>query len=156
MKLIVGLGNPDRRYRHTRHNVGWEVIDRVGRRLGIAVDQEDGWATVGGGAVGRRRVLLAKPQTYVNLSGSAVADLRRRHRVKLEDLVVVVDDLDLPLGRLRLRPGGSHGGRNRLASIISPRRRRRSPPVWEGVAPAPVRNDISLILITACPRPVRS
>src|SRR2546426_419213 len=74
MKLIVGLGNPDRRYRHTRHNVGWEVIDRVGRRLGIAVDQEDGWATVGGGAVGRRRVLLAKPQTYVNLSGSAVAE----------------------------------------------------------------------------------
>ncbi len=118
MKLIVGLGNPDRRYRHTRHNVGWEVIDRVGRRLGIAVDQEDGWATVGGGTVGRRRVLLAKPQTYVNLSGTAVADLRRRHRVKLEDLVVVVDDLDLPLGRLRLRPGGSHGGHNGLRSII--------------------------------------
>src|SRR2546426_6751465 len=116
MKLIIGLGNPDRRYRHTRHNVGWEVIDRVGRRLGIAVDQEDGWATVGGGAVGRRRVLLAKPQTYVNLSGSAVADLRRRLRVKLEDLVVVVDDLDLPLGRLRLRPGGSHGGHNRRSS----------------------------------------
>src|SRR2546426_10872953 len=110
MKLIIGLGNPDRRYRHTRHNVGWEVIDRVGRRLGIAVDQDDGWATVGAGTVGRRRVLLAKPQTYVNLSGTAVADLRRRHRVKLEDLVVVVDDLDLPLGRLRLRPGGSHGG----------------------------------------------
>ena len=118
MKLIIGLGNPDRRYRHTRHNVGWEVIDRVGRRLGIAVDQEDGWATIGGGTVGRRRVLLAKPQTYVNLSGTAVADLRRRHRVKIEDLVVVVDDLDLPLGRLRLRPGGSHGGHNGLRSII--------------------------------------
>jgi len=118
MKLIIGLGNPDRRYRHTRHNVGWEVIDRVGRRLGIAVDQDDGWATVGAGTVGRRRVLLAKPQTYVNLSGTAVADLRRRHRVKIEDLVVVVDDLDLPLGRLRLRPGGSHGGHNGLRSII--------------------------------------
>jgi len=63
-------------------------------------------------------VLLAKPQTYVNLSGTAVADLRRRHRVKLEDLVVVVDDLDLPLGRLRLRPGGSHGGHNGLRSIV--------------------------------------
>ena len=118
MKLIIGLGNPDRRYRHTRHNVGWEVIDRLGRRLGIAVDQEDGWAIVGSGTVGRRRVLLAKPQTYVNLSGTAVADLRRRHRVKIEDLVVVVDDLDLPLGRLRLRPGGSHGGHNGLRSII--------------------------------------
>src|SRR2546422_10092571 len=117
MKLIIGLGNPDRRYRHTRHNVGWEVIDRVGRRLGIAVDQDDGWATVGG-TVGRRRVLLAKPQTYVNLSGTAVADLRRRHRVKIEELGVVVDDLALPLGRLRLRPGGSHGGHNGLRSII--------------------------------------
>src|SRR2546422_9035984 len=118
MKLIIGLGNPDRRYRHTRHNVGWEVIDRVGRRLGIAVDRDDGCATVGAGTVGRRRVLLAKPQTYMNLSGTAVADLRRRHRVKIEDLVVVVDDLDLPLGRLRLRPGGSPGGHNGRRSII--------------------------------------
>src|SRR3989449_9444576 len=108
----MGLDTTELRNSPPRHNVGWEVIDRVGRRLGIAVDQEDGWATVGGGTVGRRRVLLAKPQTYVNLSGTAVADLRRRHRVKLEDLVVVVDDLDLPLGRLRLRPSGSHGGRD--------------------------------------------
>ena len=118
MKLIIGLGNPDRRYRNTRHNVGWEVIDRLAHRLGIAVNQEDGWATVGSGTVARRRVLLAKPKTYVNLSGTAVADLRRGHRVKVADLLVVVDDLDLPLGRLRLRPGGSHGGHNGLRSII--------------------------------------
>src|SRR2546425_5071523 len=127
MKLIIGLGNPDRRYRHTRHNVGWEVIDRVGWRLGIAVDQEDGWATVGGGTVGRRRVLLARPQTYVNLSGTAVADLRRRHRVKVEDLVVVVDDLDLPLGRLRLRPGGSHGGHKGVRFLLEAPGRRSLP-----------------------------
>lgn len=118
MKLIVGLGNPDRRYQHTRHNVGWEVIDRLARRLGVAVDQEDGWAIAGTGKIGRHRVLLAKPQTYVNLSGTAVSHLLRRHRVKLQDLVVIVDDLDLPLGRLRLRPGGSHGGHNGLRSII--------------------------------------
>ncbi len=118
MKLIVGLGNPDRRYQHTRHNVGWEVIDRLARRLGVAVDQEDGWAIVGSGKIGRHRVLLAKPQTYVNLSGTAVSHLLRRHRGKLQDLVVIVDDLDLPLGRLRLRPGGSHGGHNGLRSII--------------------------------------
>lgn len=118
MKLIVGLGNPDRRYQHTRHNVGWEVIDRLAHRLGVAVDQEDGWALVGSAKVGRHRVFLAKPQTYVNLSGAAVAHLRRRHRVHLDDLAVIVDDLDLPLGRLRLRPGGSHGGHNGLRSII--------------------------------------
>ncbi len=118
MKLIVGLGNPDRRYRHTRHNVGWEVIDHAARRFSAAVDQEDGWALVGGAKIGRHRILLAKPQTYVNRSGMAVADLRRRHRVKLEDLLVIVDDLDLPPGRLRLRAGGSHGGHNGLRSII--------------------------------------
>src|SRR2546426_9780704 len=136
MKLIIGLGNPDRRYRHTRHNVGWEVIDRVGRRLGIAVDQDDGWAAVGG-TVGRRRVLLAKPQTYVNLSGTAVADLRRRYRVKIEDLVVVVDDLDLPLGRLRLRPGGSHGGHNGLRSILDALGGGGFPPLRVGNGRAP-------------------
>ena len=118
MRLIIGLGNPDRRYRQTRHNIGWEVIDRVARRLGVAVDQEEGWAIAGGGTIGRQRVLLAKSQTYVNLSGTAVADLRRRHRLKLSDLLVIVDDLDLPLGRLRLRPGGSHGGHNGVRSII--------------------------------------
>src|SRR5436309_15306680 len=107
MKLIIGLGNPDRRYRNTRHNVGWEVIDRLAHRLGIAVNQEDGWATVGGGTVARRRVVLAKPKTYVNLSGTAVADLRRGQRVKVADLLVVVDELDRPRGRSRLRPGGS-------------------------------------------------
>ena len=148
MKLIVGLGNPDRRYRHTRHNVGWEVIDRVGRRLGIAVDQEDGWATVGGGAVGRRRVLLAKPQTYVNLSGSAVADLRRRHRVKLEDLVVVVDDLDLPLGRLRLRPGGSHSGHNGLRSIIDALRSDAFPRLRVGIGRPPEGMDPAQFVLT--------
>src|SRR2546425_7540537 len=148
MKLIVGLGNPDRRYRHTRHNVGWEVIDRVGRRLGIAVDQEDGWATIGGGTVGRRRVLLAKPQTYVNLSGTAVADLRRRHRVKLEDLVVVVDDLDLPLGRLRLRPGGSHGGHNGLRSIVDALGGDAFPPLRGGIGRAPGGMDPAPFVLT--------
>src|SRR2546426_9209605 len=137
MMLMVAVATPDRAKGASRHNVGWEVIDRVGRRLGIAVDQEDGWATVGGGAVGRRRVLLAKPQTYVNLSGSAVADLRRRHRVKLEDLVVVVDDLDLPLGRLRLRPGGSHGGHNGARSIIDTLRGGAVPPLRGGIGRAP-------------------
>jgi PTH1 family peptidyl-tRNA hydrolase len=118
MKLIVGLGNPDRRYRRTRHNVGWEVIDRTARRWGVTVDQEDGWARAGSAKIGRHRILLVKPQTYVNRSGMAVADLQRRHRVKVEDLLVIVDDLDLPSGRLRLRIGGSHGGHNGLRSII--------------------------------------
>lgn len=118
MKLVVGLGNPGRRYRGTRHNVGWEVLDRLARRLGAAVDKEEGWALVGTARVGRQRVLLAKPQTYVNLSGTAVDDLRRRHRIRPQEILVILDDLDLPLGRLRLRAGGSHGGHRGLRSIL--------------------------------------
>ena len=118
MKLIVGLGNPGRRYRLTRHNVGWEVISRLARRARIAVDDEDGFSEVGRGSIGGTRVILARPQTYVNVSGEAVRDLRRRHRLRPQDILVVVDDLDLPLGRLRLRASGSAGGHNGLKSII--------------------------------------
>lgn len=118
MKLIVGLGNPGRRYRSTRHNVGWEVIDRLAHRLQVAADEEEGWAQVGVGALGRQRIMLAKPQTFVNVSGTAVDDLRRRHRIRVGDILVIVDDLDLPLGRIRFRSSGSHGGHNGLRSVI--------------------------------------
>lgn len=118
MRLIVGLGNPGRRYRGTRHNIGWEVLDRLAVAHGIVIDREDGWAEVGRGTIGGENVILARPQTYVNASGVAVADLRRRHRVSLSNLLVVLDDLDLPVGALRLREQGSHGGHNGLRSII--------------------------------------
>lgn len=118
MRLIVGVGNPGRRYRRTRHNAGWEVLEAIAGTHGISVDTEDGWAQVGRGAIGGRRVMLARPETYVNVSGTAVADLRRRHRVPLERLIVIVDDLDLPVGTVRVREKGSHGGHNGLRSII--------------------------------------
>jgi PTH1 family peptidyl-tRNA hydrolase len=82
------------------------------------VSAEDGWSLVGRASVDGRRVLLAKPQTYVNVSGVAVADLRRRHRVPVADIFLVVDDLDLPLGRIRLRARGTHGGHNGLRAVI--------------------------------------
>ncbi len=118
MRLVIGLGNPGRRYRHTRHNIGWEVVDRLAAAHEIAVRTDEGWAEIGRGVIRGRRVVLARPQTYMNVSGAAVADLRRRHRVPPEDLLVVVDDLDLPVGALRLREKGSHGGHNGLRSII--------------------------------------
>jgi PTH1 family peptidyl-tRNA hydrolase len=118
MKLIVGLGNPGRRYRGTRHSVGAEVVGRLAERVGIDINEEDGFAKVGRGVIGGTRVLLAIPQTYVNVSGAAVRDLRRRHRMAPKDILVVVDDLDLPVGRLRLRARGSAGGHNGLKSII--------------------------------------
>jgi len=118
MKLIVGLGNPGRRYRGTRHNVGWDVIARLAARAGIRVNEDEGFAEVGRGTIGTSRVLLARPYTYMNVSGEAVRDLRRRHRLRPEDILIIVDDIDLPLGRLRLRAAGSAGGHNGLKSII--------------------------------------
>ncbi len=118
MRLIVGLGNPGRRYRGTRHNIGWDVLDQLARQHGVRIDTEDGWADVGRGTIGGERVLLARPETYVNVSGTAVADLRRRHRIPLEHLLVIVDDLDLPTGTVRMRERGGHGGHNGLRSII--------------------------------------
>jgi PTH1 family peptidyl-tRNA hydrolase len=122
MKLIVGLGNPGPRYRGTFHNVGFEVVDEVARRRGVSWEaapadalmarvRDDG--TGGGGA------LLAKPLTFMNVSGDAVGQLQRYFKIALEDLLVVVDDIALPAGRLRVRAKGSAGGHNGLKSIIA-------------------------------------
>lgn len=94
------------------------MVDRLARRWRTAVTAEDGWSLVGRARVGPQHVLLAKPQTYVNVSGTAVADLTRRHRIAVSDLYVIVDDLDLPLGRIRVRARGTHGGHNGLRSVI--------------------------------------
>jgi len=141
MILIVGLGNPDRRYRGTRHNVGWDVVDRLATRWRIPVEDEEGWAKVGRGQRANRRVLLAKPQTYVNLSGVAVRDLQRRHHVKVEDIFVIVDDMDLPLGRLRIRPKGGPGGHKGLQSVIDALGSEVFPRVRVGVGRPPQGQD---------------
>jgi len=117
MIAIVGLGNPGRRYRGTRHNVGSDVVERVAAKLGVRL-AEDGFARTGRARFGRAAVLLAVPETYMNVSGEAVSDLARRRRVRPEDLLIVYDDLDLPVGRLRLKPGNGAGGHNGVRSII--------------------------------------
>jgi PTH1 family peptidyl-tRNA hydrolase len=118
MRLIVGLGNPGRRYRGTRHNIGWEVLERFADAHRISIDEDDGWADIGKGAIGRERILVARPHTYMNVSGTAVADIRGRHRIAHERVMIVYDELDLPAGTLRLREKGSHGGHNGLRSVI--------------------------------------
>jgi PTH1 family peptidyl-tRNA hydrolase len=119
MKLIVGLGNPGSRYRGTVHNVGFDVVDEVARRRGVSFEAAPADALlarlrdVDGGA------LLVKPLTFMNVSGDAVGALQRYFRIPLEDLLVVVDDVALPAGRLRVRRSGSAGGHNGLKSIIA-------------------------------------
>lgn len=119
MKIIVGLGNPGRPYEETRHNVGWLVLDRIAERAGWSgrAKARDA-AAVARGRHGDLDLMLVKPTTYMNLSGVALRKVLARERAPLEDLLVVVDDFALPLGRLRLREEGSAGGHNGLRSII--------------------------------------
>ena len=118
MKLVVGLGNPGRRYARTRHNLGFLLLDRIAEVRGIRIGDDRCESLVGRGEWERESLVLAKPQTYMNNSGVAAAALLRRFRVRGADLVVAYDDLDLPFGRLRIRCGGSAGGHRGLASIL--------------------------------------
>ncbi|OAT85099.1 aminoacyl-tRNA hydrolase [Desulfotomaculum copahuensis] len=118
MMLVVGLGNPGPEYAASRHNVGFMVIDRLAARLGVAVDRRLQRSLVGQAAAAGEKIILAKPQTYMNASGVAVAGLLRWYRLEPAALLVISDDLDLPAGRLRLRRAGGHGGHNGLRSII--------------------------------------
>ncbi|MDQ3280954.1 MAG: aminoacyl-tRNA hydrolase [Acidobacteriota bacterium] len=118
MKLIVGLGNPGAEYERTRHNVGWQVLDAFARKFRIEIDRHEKNALTGTGRVGGGSVMLAKPLTYMNLSGDAVKLLVNAYLESAEELIVVYDDIDLPLGRLRIRPNGSAGTHNGMRSII--------------------------------------
>jgi PTH1 family peptidyl-tRNA hydrolase len=118
VKLIVGLGNPGREYAATRHNIGFMVVDRLAHKLGLAVEKKKFNALLGQGQIRSEKVLLAKPQTYMNLSGEAVAALLNWYKLGPADLIVVFDDMDLPPGKLRIRPEGSSGGHKGMESII--------------------------------------
>ncbi len=118
MKLIVGLGNPGAEYERTRHNVGWQVLDAFARKFRVEVTHHEKNALTGTGRVAGGSVMLAKPLTYMNLSGDAVKLLVNAYLESPEELMVVYDDIDLPLGRLRIRPNGSAGTHNGMRSII--------------------------------------
>jgi PTH1 family peptidyl-tRNA hydrolase len=117
MKLIVGLGNPGE-YEGTRHNLGFLVIDRLAERDNVALSERLCDSQVGEWSCGGQKMLLAKPQTFMNRSGAAVECLMRECQSSAEDLVVIYDDLDLPFGRIRIRPRGSAGGHRGMLSIL--------------------------------------
>jgi PTH1 family peptidyl-tRNA hydrolase len=115
--LVVGLGNPGPDYELTPHNLGFLVIDRLAERFGIRVSRKEAMALVGSGRIEDKPVLLAKPQTYVNLSGRAVRALLDHYELRPQDLVLVYDDLDLPWRAVRIRPRGSPGGHHGVESV---------------------------------------
>ena len=133
MKLIVGLGNPGPQYENTRHNVGWRVLDAFAAKFRISVSVHEKNAMTGSGRVAGGSVLLAKPLTYMNLSGDAVRLLVNAYAESVQDLIVVYDDIDLPAGRLRIRPSGSAGTHNGMRSIVAALGREDFPRLRVGV-----------------------
>ncbi|MFC1907857.1 aminoacyl-tRNA hydrolase [Chloroflexota bacterium] len=116
MKFIIGLGNPGRDYANNRHNVGFKCLSYFAKKQGIRFDKKQGRARTGTGEVAGSKVVIARPQTYMNLSGQSVSLLVKKFNVSLNDLLVIHDDLDLPLGKIRIRQGGSSGGHKGIES----------------------------------------
>jgi peptidyl-tRNA hydrolase, PTH1 family len=136
LKVIVGLGNPGEDYEHTRHNVGWWLIDHLADVWHFEGWRKDGNARVASGVVGRHKVRLVKPQTYMNLSGAALRPyLRRESWSPANDLLVVVDEVQIPTGTYRLRASGSAGGHNGLKSVEGVLRSQEYPRLRIGVGP---------------------
>ena len=134
-RLLVGLGNPGREYSGTRHNVGFMVLDRLAAALGVTFRADKKWQA---DVASAGDVWLLKPQTYMNLSGESVGALARFHRIEPDRVLVVLDDMALPLGRLRIRERGSHGGHNGLRSILGHLATQEVPRLRVGIgAPGP-------------------
>jgi peptidyl-tRNA hydrolase, PTH1 family len=139
--LIVGLGNPGLEYQHTRHNVGYRTVDLLAERHRIEVKKAERRALVGYGTIGDTPVVLAKPITYMNVSGESVGPLARAHQLRPEDVIVVYDEMDLPTGRLRIRADGSAGGHGGLKSLILHLQSQEFPRVRIGIGRPPVGSD---------------
>jgi peptidyl-tRNA hydrolase, PTH1 family len=119
MRLIVGLGNPGFLYARNRHNIGFMCVSHLARTRKITFDRKQGHARTGIGNIAGHRAVLARPQTYMNASGESVSTLMKKLNVNASDLIVLHDDLDLPVGKIRLRLGGSSGGHKGIDSIIA-------------------------------------
>ena len=145
--LIVGLGNPGRQYKENRHNIGFMLVDRLAARLSLAFSRLESRALVTKGEHQGKRLILAKPQTFMNLSGQAVAGLLRFYKVPLEHLLVAYDDVDLPLGTLRLRPAGGAGGQKGMLSVIERLGTQDFPRLRLGIDPPPGRMDAAAYVL---------
>lgn len=117
MKAVIGLGNPGKTYEATRHNIGFQIVEQLGRDLGISLNEEDFKVCFGRGTLDHESVLLAKPLTYMNLSGQAIQLLTTKFNLAPSDLIVVHDDIDLELGRIRIKKKGGDGGHKGIRSI---------------------------------------
>ena len=144
MFIIAGLGNPDRQYEGTRHNAGFDVIDRIADKYNIAVDTRRHRALIGKGVIEGQKVILAKPQTYMNLSGESIRSMTDYYKIDPEhELLVIYDDINLDPGQLRIREKGSAGGHNGIKNIIACLGTQVFPRIRVGVGEKPSKYDLA-------------
>ncbi len=143
LMVIVGLGNPGNKYENTRHNVGFCTIDILSEKYGIKVDRLKHRALVGDGNIKGIRVILVKPQTFMNLSGESVRDIIEWYKLAMDNLIVIYDDVDLPAGTIRIRPSGSSGTHNGMRSVIFQLQSDEFPRIRIGIGKAPEGWDLA-------------
>lgn len=142
MKLIAGLGNPGRDYAGTRHNIGFGVITRISDKYNIALNSKEHKALCGKGFIGGEKVILAQPQTFMNLSGESIRSIADYYKIDSEDIIIAYDDIDLEVGQLRVRRKGSAGGHNGIKNIIALLGTNEFPRVKVGVGAKPEGGDL--------------
>lgn len=141
--LIVGLGNPTKQYDGTKHNVGFVVIDELAKKYNISVSKIKGKAFIGSGSIKDKKVILAKPQTYMNLSGESIRELVNFYKIPQENFIVIYDDISLQPSRIRIRKKGSHGGHNGIKNIINIMGTDEFPRIKVGVGEKPSGWDLA-------------
>lgn len=155
MFLIVGLGNPGKEYEHTRHNVGFDVIDLLSEKYNIEVSRKKFKGVYGNGKIGSENVLFLKPMTYMNLSGESVKEIMDFYKIPNENVIVIYDDISLEVGKLRIREKGSAGGHNGIKNIISHIGNDIFPRIKVGVG-KPMKSDLVYHVLGKLPKEERS
>lgn len=150
--IIVGLGNPGKQYANTRHNIGFRVIDALAERFQISLNQKKHKAIYGSGYIEGQKVILAQPQTFMNLSGESVRELADFYKVPETDIIVIFDDISLDVGQLRLRKKGSAGGHNGIKSIIQHLDSQDFPRIKVGVGEKPAGWDLADHVLASFPK----
>ena len=140
--LVVGLGNPGTKYVDTRHNAGFEMIDSIAASIGVKIKKAKCRALIAEGSLGGKRIVLAKPQTYMNLSGEAVAALLKYYKIPQEKLIVIYDDKDFPISKFKIRESGSAGGHNGIKNIITMLKTDKFARIRIGIGQPPEHIDI--------------
>ena len=151
MYLIVGLGNPEEEYARTRHNMGFDVINKLSENLNIKVNKNKFNSLYGIGMVGSEKVILLKPQTYMNLSGEAVRDFKNFYKVSPENIIIVYDDLDIEPGIIKIRKKGGPGTHNGMKSVVHKIQTEEFPRIRVGIGNPQYKNDLLNFILTKIP-----